>query len=243
MEKIKISTTQNVDIEYTVASAGDRILAFITDILIKTAYIIVFSVILQNTGNPESSFIFMVLFIILPIMFYELILEILLNGQTLGKKFLKIRVVRIDGTSPSILNYIMRWILSPVDIWFTSGMGALLTIIITGKGQRIGDLAAGTCVVKLKENANITQTMFAQINENYEIKYPEVINLNDTDINTIKDLLKANSNFDLNQKVISANLRAKELLEKKMNIKSDLHPLTFFKTLIIDYNHEHGKFE
>ena len=243
MEKIKISTTQNVDIEYPVASVGDRILSTIIDFLIKFAYFIVCLLIMFNTNFEENSRIGILFFAVFPIIFYDLLLEILLHGQSLGKKAMKIRVVRTDGTSPTILNYVIRWILIPIDIWLGNGLCAIITILINGKGQRLGDLAAGTCVIKLKETADISQTMFAQIDDSYQIKYPEVINLNDNDINIIKNLLTANSNFDLNNRVIDANLRAKELLEKKMNIKSDLHPLTFFKTLIADYNHEHGKFE
>ena len=54
------------------------------------------------------------------------------------------RVVNADGTSPTLGGYLLRFILSPIDLL---GLG-LVSIVLTQRGQRLGDLAAGTMVVK-----------------------------------------------------------------------------------------------
>ena len=93
--------------------------------------------------------------IYLPVFFYNLAFEILMNGQTLGKRALNIKVVRLDGTSPTIANYIFRFILWPIDV-FLSGSIAITLISLTKNGQRLGDLAGGTTVVKLTQRGQVT---------------------------------------------------------------------------------------
>ncbi len=100
---------------------------------------------------------FVILF--LPLFFYHLLCETYLNGQSFGKKIMKMRVVKLDGTQAGIGSYFLRWILAPIDIYFTYGSVGLVTMIVNGKGQRLGDLAAHTTVVKLKAETKLDDTI------------------------------------------------------------------------------------
>ena len=84
----------------------------------------------------------MYLIVNLPTTFYSLIFEIAMNGQTPGKYLNKIRVVKIDGSKPTLGSYLTRWLLRIIDIWFFTGSVAVFTILFNGKGQRLGDIAA-----------------------------------------------------------------------------------------------------
>lgn len=67
----------------------------------------------------------------------------------LWQKLINIRVVKVDGSTPSIGSYLLRWLLFPIDGPITSGLG-LLVVLLNKNNQRLGDLAAGTMVIKEK---------------------------------------------------------------------------------------------
>ena len=90
-----------------------------------------------------------VLVIIIPYL-YPLISEILASGQTLGKKLLHIRVVDLEGGGPKISAFILRWLILPLDVFGSAGIGPLC-IFFTKHQQRLGDLVAGTWVVRTQE--------------------------------------------------------------------------------------------
>jgi uncharacterized RDD family membrane protein YckC len=241
MQTIEIQTAQNVNIEYPIASVGDRVVATIIDLLIMTGYLIaaifIFIWLLDLTDDSGVYFpiaYFVVLY--LPLFFYHLLCESFLNGQSFGKKIMKMRVVKLDGTQAGIGSYFLRWIIAPIDIYFTYGSVGLITILINGKGQRLGDLAANTTVVKLKEQAKLDDTILLATSTEHKVKFPQVNLLNDKDITIVKEVL------DLNFKQPDARMyerilqKTKEAIEKKIGVNSDLHPITFLDSLLKDYN-------
>jgi len=178
---------------------------------------------------------FVILF--LPLFFYHLLCETYLNGQSFGKKMMKMRVVKLDGTQAGIGSYFLRWILAPIDIYFTYGSVGLVTMIVNGKGQRLGDLAAHTTVVKLKAETKLDDTILRATPVNYEVKFPQVSALSDKDISLVKEVLDLNyKNPDL---VVYTNIlnKTKEAIEKKIGVTTTLHPLTFLDTVLKDYNY------
>lgn len=242
MQTIEIQTTQNVHIEYPVASVGDRVVAGLIDQLILVGYliaIIFFYIWLLNVteGSPFSYPVAYFVILFLPLFFYHLLCETYLNGQSFGKKIMKMRVVKLDGTQAGIGSYFLRWILAPIDIYFTYGSVGLVTMIVNGKGQRLGDLAAHTSVVKLKAETKLDDTILRATPVNYEVKFPQVSALSDKDISLVKEVL------DLNYKkpdiIVYTRIlnKTKEAIEKKIGVSTNLHPLTFLDTVLKDYNY------
>lgn len=243
MDNIRVETTQNVVIDYPVASVGDRILAYLFDMLVLFGYIIfaIFVISLIVSLELDETFRIIISFsLFLPVLFYDLICEQFMEGQSFGKKVLKIKVVKIDGSQAGFSSYFLRWILRIVDIYLASGVVALIVILSNGKGQRLGDLAGGTTVVKISEKVQFADTIFQALQQDYQTQFPEVVKLSDSDITTIKELIQKNYKYP-SPIIIDANLRARQLLCKKMNIETDMQPLQFFKTIIADYNNEQGK--
>jgi uncharacterized RDD family membrane protein YckC len=241
MQTIEIQTAQNVKIEYPVASLGDRVVAAIIDQLIMIGYLIaiifLYIWILNLTDGSALYFpvaYFVILF--LPLFFYHLLCETFLNGQSFGKKLMKMRVVKIDGSQAGIGSYFLRWILAPIDIYFTYGSVGLVTMLINGRGQRLGDLAANTTVVKLKAEAKLDDTILRTTPVNYEVKFPQVSSLTDKDIAIVKAVLDMNyKNPDIfvYEKIVQ---KTKAAIEQKTGINSSLRPITFLDTVLKDYN-------
>lgn len=99
-----------------------------------------------------------------------------MNGQSIGKRARKIKVARMDGGRPSLGQYVMRWVLRPIDS--ISYLGALV-ILINGRGQRLGDLAAGTCVVSMRKRTSLDDTLLVQVEQGHVPLYPEAVRLTD----------------------------------------------------------------
>src|SRR5690606_13645395 len=98
MSELQINTTQNVKIKFNAAGVGERLLAFGIDTAIKIGYLLVVRSIFGIFQDMDQwSQIGIDALFGLPVMFYSLFLESSLQGQTLGKRILKIRVVKIDG--------------------------------------------------------------------------------------------------------------------------------------------------
>jgi len=241
MENIEIETTQNVDIQYNVASIGDRVVAQILDLLILFGYAfaMIFVLLFLNDTFSGSLYYFptaVFIIIYLPFFFYDFLCETFLNGQSIGKRIMKIKVVKIDGSQPGIGSYFLRWLLKPIDVFFTYGSVGIITMLINGKGQRLGDLAGNTTVIKLKQEIKLEEIMIPKVILNYEVKFPQVSLLTEKDIQVIKDVLNHRKNTDA---VSYQNIleKAKASIANKMGVQSEMNALFFLDTVIKDYTH------
>ncbi|MDX1627762.1 MAG: RDD family protein, partial [Fulvivirga sp.] len=152
MQNVNIRTAQNVGIQYELAGLGNRIAAFVIDAVILFFYLIV---VMWMISQIQLNSIWILFGFYLPVLFYHLICEVFFNGQSIGKKQMKIKVVQLDGSSPTFGAYILRWILRLVDISTFSGAIAVVTISMSKHGQRLGDMAAGTTVVKVEREVKV----------------------------------------------------------------------------------------
>lgn len=241
MSELSINTTQNVNISFTAASVGERIGAFLLDMVIKIAYVIFvgyFIFYLMGLGDALSgldnwSRISIVMLFFLPYAFYSLTLETLLDGQTIGKRIVKIKVVKIDGYQASFGDYLMRWLLRLIDIWSNGGIVGLVSIIVTDKTQRLGDISSGTAVISLKTKVTIDSTILEEIGEEYMPIYPLVIKLTDNDVRIIKETFQsadAKDDFEMIKK-LTAKIETVTGIKNQSGNHKD-----FIRTILKDYN-------
>ncbi len=238
MENLSITSAQNVQIEHPVASVGERIVATVLDFLFMSAYLmfmLLISGISRNTGYIYWFIIF------LPVVLYHLLFEVFMEGQSIGKKIMKIKVMNSDGSRAGFISYFLRWIFRIVDVTFLFGGIAVITIITNGKGKRVGDLAANTSVIRMK-NKFSRESIYTELPEDYKIKYPEVTHLSANDIYTAKetlDFLKKNEYTGTSSKLI---VKLKSAFEQKMGIRSEDIPAEFIEQVIKDYNARYQNF-
>ena len=242
MTQLSINTSQNVIINFSAASIGERIGAYFIDLLIKIAYFIfVFYVffyslnlnsMISQLDNWSQISIYMIF--ALPIVIYSIVMESLLEGQTFGKKLVKIKVVKIDGYQASFGDYLIRWLFRIIDVSLSSGIIGLITMVVNSKTQRLGDISAGTAVITLKNKINISHTILEDIGEEYKPKYPLVIKLSDNDARIIKETFQSalnKSDYEILTKLTSK-------IEQVTGIKNDLESKKeFIQTILKDYNY------
>ncbi len=244
MGQIPIATTQNVQIVFNAASVPERIWASLLDWVIKIAYcIVVFYVFFYYLGINDhidklDQFSQMAIFILftLPVMVYTLVLESLLDGQTFGKKILKIKVVKIDGYEAGFGEYFIRWLFRLIDLLIFNGLIAVISCTMTKNTQRLGDLAAGTAVITLKNDISISQTILQDVHADHIPLYPQVIKLSDNDVRIIKENFEhavQHGDFEKIDKIASK-------IEEVTSIKRTLNAGPFIRAILLDYNYFTG---
>jgi uncharacterized RDD family membrane protein YckC len=157
-DTLAINTPENVAFGYQVAGIGSRFLATLLDTLIIAFLQIIIFVVVVVVANTldhaalQKSFSAWAYAIIGSVAFvffwgYYIFFEMLWNGQTPGKRWTGLRVIRADGTPITLSESLIRNLARIVDLLpFAYGVG-IITMFIDKQSRRLGDLAAGTLVV------------------------------------------------------------------------------------------------
>jgi len=251
MPLVKLDTGYNIEVEFAVAPFSQRLLAWVVDVMVCW----MITAALATLTKTDSFFVWTNtwtlkgLLVSLPVLFYHLFCEITLNGRSLGKMLVKCRVVTEEGGQPGIGQYLIRWSFRIVDLpywifpaaiygvmpWWTVPLvfSGIAAVMLTPKSQRIGDIVAGTIVIDTRSSTSWQDTVFAELSDTYKPRYPQVMQLSDRDINTLKniiDTVKRKNDHAL------ANRIAQRILSKT-KMETDQYPIDFLETLLLDYNY------
>jgi uncharacterized RDD family membrane protein YckC len=246
MKTVRITTTQNIDIDYDVASLSERIAARIIDYLIFMCIYMIFIIVVMsyfgittNDGRLDSALagtgiVILIVVWLAVCVFYDLLTEIFLNGQSIGKRSVKIRVISLNGTRPSVGQYILRWIFRILDFGISMGTAAVITVAFSDKKQRIGDMVAGTTLVKTSPRNKFNDLIFGPPGADYVPTYKEVIQLTDHDIVLIHDVIKNFNRTRNSNLVYKLALRIKAFLHVKY--PPEINEYQFLEIILNDYN-------
>lgn len=154
-DRVTIQTPEGLDLQLTLAGVGSRFVAAIADFLIQNAIVIAAAFALIGSpalaGDDVATGIgaaawFVVLFLV--IFGYDILFEVFASGRTPGKRATGIRVVRDGGQPVNFLTSAVRNVLRLVDFLPFMYTVGIVAILATRRNQRLGDLAAGTLVVR-----------------------------------------------------------------------------------------------
>lgn len=150
LDTVKIAETpEGVELKLTCVSFYARSLAWLIDALIQAAVIILFLFVLPGLGDFGMGLLFIIMFFLHWL--YPVFFEIYFQGQTPGKKVMKIQVLLIDGTMVNWGASLLRNLLRTVDFLpFFYAVG-VVTMLMSRDFRRLGDLAANTIVVYKQE--------------------------------------------------------------------------------------------
>jgi uncharacterized RDD family membrane protein YckC len=154
-ELFQIDTPENVAFDYVVAGIGSRFLAALVDtILLLVLYFLAalfpWLVMIAFGLDLESGVWVIAIFGMLAFLFfigYYVVFELVWNGQSPGKRWVGLRVVRMDGTPVTLTESLIRNLVRLVDLMPTAYGVGVVTMFINPQARRLGDLAAGTLVV------------------------------------------------------------------------------------------------
>ncbi len=230
-----IRTAQNVPLALEPASLSDRILATVVDGLVLAAYLFVVPLVGAAVGAPDSMALLILFY--LPVLLYHLAFEVLLEGRTPGKLALKTQVARLDGAQPTLGQYGLRWLLRLVDVTLSSGAVALLSVAVTQRSQRLGDLAAGTTVVRRRRRVRLGEVLYLPAPPDHVPAFPEAEALSDADVRTIRAVivrLRLSKSRDARAQDLAR--RAKAAVETKLGMTPvRMPPEPFLKAVVRDH--------
>ena len=239
METVKVNTSQHIDIDYPVAGLGERMAARLIDLGLFFAFAIVTALLLAWAGLFESEgIVFIVILIIYGagFVFYDLLCEIFMNGQSIGKRLLKIKVISLDGAQPSLGQYFIRWIFRIIDFTpLTAGVGGFVAVAVTENKQRIGDLVAGTTLIKTVPRTKFQNIAFHPIHEEYNPVFDNVSQMTDKDIELIHEVLT--TYYKTSNHNLVYHMAAKVANHLNAKVPTGMNELDFLKTIVQDYNH------
>lgn len=241
MKSIDVETAQQVAINYSLAGVMQRILAFIIDSFAIGAiyYILVLILVSFFPRNGDFSELYVYLILMPIIMFYHLLFEYFMNGQSLGKKALGIRVIKTNGERPEFIDYLTRWMFRLVDITFSSGIVAVVSILSTNKSQRLGDIIANTVVVQVQSQQSYKLSdVLKMVNiKDYDVSFSLAKNFSEEQMLVVKETLDRYQKFP-NETHMKALNSLSGYVAKKMDVKTpqgSKNSSVFLKTVLRDY--------
>jgi uncharacterized RDD family membrane protein YckC len=161
LKKVRAQTPESVELEFVLAGVGSRTQALTMDYLIwgftLSILLVGWGILLSQVTWFQSDafkpwfFAIQLLIIFAVYIGYFVVFETLWRGQTPGKRYAKIRVIRDDGRNVGLQQSILRALLRPIDDVLFLG---LLLILFTAQEKRLGDLVAGTIVIQEGQTAS-----------------------------------------------------------------------------------------
>lgn len=261
MSVVRIATHFNIDIEFTAPPFHRRLFAWIIDVVVQVLYLVVaikflFFVTSNMRGDDNMKMWAISLLLVLPVWLYHVVLEITMDGQSLGKKIMGIKVISENGGKPSIGQFIIRWFIRTSDYnlvvilllvqyvryfgpqvyWGVAGAFGLLladlVLVNTRKQQRLGDILAHTVLINTRQADKITDTVFLDVSQQYVPQFPQIMQLSDRDINALKGIIDTTRKHRDNQMAYMAA----EKIKAHLKIDTHLEPEEFLNVLLQDYN-------
>lgn len=152
-DRLTIETPEGVPLELTLAGVGSRFASALLDYLIQALILAALAVVLiygaglhPSAGSAAEAIWALGYFVVFNS--YDVGFEVLNSGRTPGKALNRLRVVRESGAPVTFATSAVRNVLRVVDILPGTYLVGMIAILVTGRNQRLGDLAAGTLVVR-----------------------------------------------------------------------------------------------
>jgi uncharacterized RDD family membrane protein YckC len=162
-DRLRIETPEGVDLDLRLAGLGSRFVATVIDLLIMSGIVVALGLALVgveifaegSVGTGWGAAVFSVVFFLV-ILGYDILFEVLASGRTPGKRWTGLRVVRTGGQPVRFLTSAIRNLLRLVDFLPFLYLAGSVSILVTRRNQRLGDLAADTLVVRERGGVDVT---------------------------------------------------------------------------------------
>ena len=244
METIDVITSQHVTIKYQAATVVERLAALLLDFFFigiyffAVTYTFTLSKVMRTNdllSNNQTLYITLLILFWLPAFAYHFLFESMLGGRTPGKMILKIKVTNVDGSTPGIGAYFLRWILMFVDFYLISPVIGAAFIIFSNYHQRIGDMAAGTIVIKTNQSTLLDlDDSYYDFPDSYQPTFIHVDKLSEGQaVFIMKLLIEPKQSRSVENSVSELASKVKTIL----NVNPEMEDRRFLETVLRDYNY------
>jgi uncharacterized RDD family membrane protein YckC len=155
----RIVTPEAVVLQFETAGLGSRTFAFLLDAAIQAVVLFGVTIGLVAVASGTSGTVALLLLFTAVLFGYPIAFETRWRGRTPGKAAFGLRVVTREGAPVRFRHAAIRAFLALVDFWLTTGAGAVISVLLSRDNQRLGDLAAGTLVLRERSGAGRTRSV------------------------------------------------------------------------------------
>ncbi len=145
-DRISLPSAEGIDLDLVLAGIGSRSLALLVDLTLQMLALFLLALVADALGDGGAAFASVGAFLVL--LGYPILFEAFNGGRTLGKAWLGIAAVADDGTPLRFLPAVIRNVVRVVDSLPGTYTVGLIAVLATERNQRVGDLAAGSLVIR-----------------------------------------------------------------------------------------------
>jgi uncharacterized RDD family membrane protein YckC len=236
-DHVEITTPEGVRLDLTVVGVGSRFVARLLDTLIQIGLIIALAMV--GAAVPDSGVAAAVLLVLIfaVLLAYDIVLELAMGGQTPGKRATGVRVVDRQGRPVGFLASAVRNVVRIIDFLPMLYGAGLVTMIATRHSQRLGDLAAGTLVVRERRTADVeyrARTSHATPTVPVEaVAHWDVGAISPSEVATIRHFLDRRVSLPAGIRARLAADLASALASKVVGVPSDVHPEYVLEGIVV----------
>lgn len=243
-----VVTPEAVVLEFETAGVGSRLLAKLLDLLIVfVALFLALLALAQFAGDTgEAAAVIIVVVLLFSALFvYPAVAEAFFSGRTLGKAALGLRVLTDEGAPIGFRHAVVRTLVGLVDFWFPPGGAvAVISVLVSPDDQRLGDLAAGTIVLRERAASPPAAAVWFQVPPGYEqwVATLDVTAVDDDDYALVRNFLTRAHTFTPDARW-SLSLRLSDLLAAQVRTAPPpgLHPEWFLHSIGAAYQRRHRR--
>jgi uncharacterized RDD family membrane protein YckC len=229
---LTITTPEGVDLQLVLAGVGSRFGAALIDLIIQIVLIAAITVAFDTAGILSGWGTLVYITVLFVVVFgYDIAFEVLSSGRTPGKRLNGLRVVRDGGFPVGFVSSAIRNTLRLVDFLPTSYIVGCAAILITERNQRLGDLAAGTLVVRERRAASSAPAPRPQ---QFDRAHPtwDVGTITAEELLTVRRFLDRRDAIDATARAQLAHTLAERLRPKVGGAPSDLRGERFLEAVV-----------
>ena len=231
-DKLTIDTPEQTALEYPIAGLGSRFLALLADTAVQI--VLAFFAVIIGTFiaaglakiwelGPQWVFAIIIVFAFLLNAGYFALFETVWNGQTPGKRFAQVRVIKDDGRPIGAYEAIVRNALRIVDVLPGMYGVGLISIFLSRQSKRLGDYVAGTVVVHEKTLEGVRPYVATTVDETLPPIDAAKVTLEEVQL--IETFLNRRDNLEPAVRTTMAS-QITDRLAKKMEVQIDGWPRT-----------------
>jgi uncharacterized RDD family membrane protein YckC len=238
-DRMAVATPEGVTFEFTLAGVGSRFVAALIDGLLQAGLLLAIGLLAWALSNAIGGWAAVLFFVgIFAVYFgYDIAFETLASGRTPGKRWTGLRVVKVGGAPVSFMTSAIRNLLRLVDMLPTFYLIGIVSILATPKNQRLGDMAAGTIVVREKmptasAPSTSSWTGYSAAAGGIDVSAWDVTAITDDELAAVRQFLSRRTSITREARSRLGREMASRLRPKVIATQESLGPETFLEGVV-----------
>ena len=231
-DRVTIATPEGIELELILAGVGSRFAATLLDVVVQLGAIFALAIVLGPLGSSGYVVAVYLVAVFVILFAYDIVLETWNRGRTIGKLAAGLRVVRVGGEAEGFLTAAVRNFLRIVDFLPAFYVVGVVSILATRQNQRLGDLAAGTIVVRERRPAVTPAASFVPPPAAAPSLEWDVSAVSADDVATLRQFLERRLSLSPGARAHLANDLAARVRPKVVGAPDGWHPESFLEGVV-----------